>query len=77
MAGHALAQVEEGSLPPAMVATLALLKSLFAKALGPFGSTVQWKVYEALPAKPCEKGGLRVNFASTVYTYDTPGPGCS
>ena len=75
-AGNALAAFDEASTPPVMVGALAMVKSIFARSLGPFGKGVQWTLFNRASSKACERGGLRVAYAGTVYSYDTPIPGC-
>jgi len=71
-----LQSFDMNAVPPAVVGTLAVLKSTFSRSLGAFGQGMQWFVFDSGSVHSCLKGGMAVLFADEKYTYVTPVPGC-
>ena len=71
-----LQSLDMDTMPPAVVGTLAVLKSTFTRSLGAFGQGMQWFVFGGGSVHACSKGGMAVLFADEKYTYVTPVPGC-
>jgi hypothetical protein len=71
-----LQSLDMNTMPPAVVGTLAALKSTFSRSLGAFGQGMQWFVFDSGSVHSCLKGGMAVLFADEKYTYVTPVPGC-
>lgn len=71
-----LQSLDMDTMPPAVVGTLAVLKSTLSRSLGAFGQGMQWFVFAGGSVHACAKGGMAVLFANEKYTYDTPVPGC-
>jgi hypothetical protein len=71
-----LQSLDMDTMPPAVVGTLAVLKSSFSRSLGTFGQGMQWFVFGGGSVHACSKGGMAVLFADEKYTYVTPVPGC-
>jgi hypothetical protein len=71
-----LRSLDMDTMPPAIVGTLATLKTSFSRSLGEFGKGIQWFVFGNGAVNPCTKGGMAVQFENEKYTYVTPVPGC-
>jgi hypothetical protein len=64
------------AMSPAIVGTLAAVKTAFSRSLGEFGKGIQWYVFANGSVNPCANGGMAVQFENEKYTYVTPVPGC-
>jgi hypothetical protein len=64
------------TMSPAIVGTLATVKTAFSQSLGEFGKGIQWFVFANGSVNPCSNGGMAVQFENEKYTYVTPVPGC-
>jgi hypothetical protein len=64
------------TMSPAIVGSLATVKTVFSQSLGEFGKGIQWFVFANGSVNPCSNGGLAVQFENEKYTYVTPVPGC-
>jgi hypothetical protein len=64
------------TMSPAIVGSLATVKTAFSQSLGEFGKGVQWYVFANGSVNPCSNGGMAVQFENEKYTYATPVPGC-
>jgi hypothetical protein len=64
------------TMSPAIVGTLATVKTAFSHSLGEFGKGIQWFVFANGSVNPCSNGGMAVQFENEKYTYVTPVPGC-
>jgi len=76
-AGKDLRLLKGDDVPPAVMGGVQTIGSAFRQALGPVGAGFQWFVFDAGSVKSCTPGsGFSVQVAGTVYTYETPIPGC-
>ena len=64
------------TMSPAIVGSLATVKTAFSQSLGEFGKGVQWYVFANGSVNPCSNGGMAVQFENEKYTYTAPVPGC-
>jgi hypothetical protein len=64
------------TVSPAIVGTLATVKTAFSQSLGEFGKGIQWFVFANGLVNPCSNGAMAVQFENEKYTYVTPVLGC-
>ncbi len=74
--GKALKLLDDSDLPPNAVGVRAMLQSMFARILGPYGAGIRWFAFDSSAVRACGKGGLRIPVDGDTYSFDTPVPGC-
>jgi hypothetical protein len=75
--GKDLRLLKGDDISSAMSGAVQTMGTAFRQALGPVGAGFQWFVFDAGSIKSCTPGsGFSVQVAGTVYTYETPIPGC-
>jgi hypothetical protein len=74
--GRPLVALDNSSMPPTIMGTIATVQAVMGQAAGPFGRGFHWFVYRGDTVNSCQKGGMAIRFADETYTYETPIPGC-
>jgi hypothetical protein len=74
--GKPLNLLARSVMPPAPVAVLTAVETMFRQSLGAMGKGMKMFIVEAGDVDSCKKGGMSIPLAGETYTWNTPIPGC-
>jgi hypothetical protein len=74
--GKPLNLVTRGDMPPARIAVLTAVETMFRQSLGAMGKGMKVFVFDAGAVDSCKNGEMSIPLAGETYRWDMPFPSC-